>query len=71
MDDALLNCLTGVCCPPATQAEALADAMLMDGVCGEPDEAKQIAKWLLRHFDLAEAGTLAALKKSIARLARA
>lgn len=71
LDDDLLNCMTAVCCPPAAQAQALSEAMLSDGVCGEPAEAKRIAKWMIKHFDFAEAGTLAPLKKSIVRLAKA
>ena len=71
MDDALLNCMTGVCCPPAAQIEALGGAMVSEGICREPAEAQRVAAWLLKHFDLAEAGTLTKLKKSIARLAKA
>jgi hypothetical protein len=70
MDDALLNCMTGVCCPPQAQAAALAGALVADGVCRERGEADAVAHWLLKHFDLAEAGTLGPLKKSIARLAK-
>jgi hypothetical protein len=71
MDDALLNCMTGVCCPPAAQATALAEAMVKEGVCGEPNEAHEIAKWMIKHFDFAEAGTLAPLRASILRLHKA
>jgi hypothetical protein len=71
MDDALLNCMTGVCCPPAAQAEALAGALVKDGVCTEHAEAKRVAQWMVKHFDFAEAGTLKPLKESIRRLAKA
>jgi len=71
MDDALLNCMTGVCCPPAAQAIALAEALVKDGICTENDEAKAVAKWMIHHFDFAPAGTLRPLAAAIARLAKA
>ena len=70
MDDALLNCMTGVCCPPSAQATALAVWMVSEGLCSEP-YATKIAKRLVKEFDFAETGTLAPMKKSIARLAKA
>ncbi len=71
MDDALLNCMTGVCCPQAAQVIALAEALVKDGVCAEPDEAKAVAKWFVHHFDFAPAGTLRPLTAAIARIAKA
>jgi hypothetical protein len=71
MDDALLNCMTAVCCPPPAQAEALAQGMVKDGVCREIEEARAVSRWMVKHFDFAEAGTLKPLKESIRRLAKA
>lgn len=67
--DPFLNCVTGVCCPPEEQRKALAKGLVE--YCGmKHAEAVSVAEWLLNTFDLAEAGTLAAFKASIARLAR-
>jgi hypothetical protein len=70
MDDALLNCMTGVCCPPVAQAAALARWMVAEGLCAEP-YATTISQRLVKEFDFAEAGTLAPLRKSIVRLHKA
>lgn len=68
--DPILNCITGVCCPPAEQRKALAKALVE--YCGMAhDAAVPVANWMLDTFDLAEAGTLSALKASIVRLHRA
>jgi hypothetical protein len=71
MDDALLNCMTGVCCPLAAQAEALAQAMVKDGVCREMAEARAMSHWMVKHFDLAQKGALRPLVESVLRLAKA
>ncbi len=71
MDDALLNCATGVCCPPEAQAIALGDALVSAGVCNEIDEARAIAGWFVKHFDFAPAGTLKPLVKAIVKLHKA
>lgn len=71
MDDALLNCMTGVCCPPAAQALALSRWMLSEGLCSEPAEAKKIADRLVKEFDFAPAGALRPLTAAIARIAKA
>lgn len=70
--DPILNCLTGVCCPPDS-AEQLASAtkfMMEYGGCTDHAVAEKCAAAMLKHFDLAEKGTLTAFKASIARLAR-
>lgn len=66
-------CILGVCCPPGSeaQANALASELVKDGICSENPEANKVARWVLKHFDLAPAGTLTDLKKQIARLAKA
>jgi hypothetical protein len=69
--DPVKNCLLEVCCGPSDAAASFAEAMVTDGVCGERDEADRIARWVYKHFDLAERGTLTAFKKSIARVAKA
>lgn len=65
------NCVIELCCGTANAVETMASQMVSDGVCAEADEAKRIAKWIYKHFDLAERGTLTAFKKSIARLVKA
>ncbi len=58
-------CILGVCCPTTDeQATALATEMSTD--LHMPNEhAAPIAKWLLTHFDLAPAGTLAPYRNAI------
>lgn len=71
MDDALLNCMTGVCCPAAeAQEEAHVKALLKHGVCSEPEEAKRIARFYTKHFDFAEKGTLMLFVRSVQRLSK-
>lgn len=64
-------CILQVCCPPGSQAsvDALAREMLKDGVC-DAEYAPTVAAWVMKHFDLAPAGSLSAFKGEIARLAR-
>lgn len=65
-------CILGVCCPPRSQeqADALAHEMVVDRVCVDQKDARRVAKWMLKHFDLAPQGTLAPLVREIARMAR-
>lgn len=64
-------CILGVCCPPLSQQQedALVTEMVHDLHC-TPEEARRHAQWTLKHFDLAPAGTLTALKEAIAKMAR-
>lgn len=84
MDDAMLNCVLGVCCPPAQQAQALASAMASAGVFASLDagavtaakashdaHCEAAAAWVLKHFDLAEKGTLKPLRESWKRVQQA
>lgn len=71
MSDPQKNCVLEICCGASNANEMLTSLLVEDGVCAEPDEAKRVAKWVNKHFDLAEKGTLTAFKKSIARLAKA
>jgi len=66
-------CILGVCCPPgsAEQVDALASELVKGKVCSENPEAHKVAVWMLKHFDLAPAGTLTEFKKQIARMAKA
>lgn len=67
MDDALLNCMTGVCCPPAAQALALAEWMVREyGI--DRHAAKACAEAMVEHFDFAEKGALRPLVESVLRL---
>jgi len=70
-DPVLLNCVLAVCCDPFSdnQRRALTSMLVEDGICKD-DEAAKVAAWVLKKFDLAEAGTLTELKASIAKLAR-
>jgi hypothetical protein len=65
-------CILGVCCPPLSseQTDALARELVKDRVCAEMVDAKRIARWTLKHFDLAPAGSLVALKSALAGLVR-
>ena len=78
-------CILGICCPPgsAKQAEALAKEMAKDmrngadAFSSDSFSAVEIEKfsqwasaWTLKHFDLAEAGTLQPLVQAIANRAR-
>lgn len=65
-------CILGICCPPnsARQREALEKELLADGVCENEAHAKKVATFVLKHFDLAPAGSLSTLKASIAEMAR-
>lgn len=60
-------CILGVCCPPGSQeqVDALAAEMEKDGV-GD----RKTAAWVLKHFDLAPAGSLAQFKNDVAKMAR-
>jgi hypothetical protein len=64
-------CILGVCCPPgsAAQEEALSKELVKDGVC-EAEYAPKVASWILKHFDLAEAGTLRPFVASILKHAK-
>ena len=71
-------CILQVCCPPEERAAALAKEMKKDGIGNkdemltevEADKARQeFANYVFKNFDLAPAGTLAPLVKSIADVA--
>jgi len=65
-------CILGVCCPPGSEAQAasLAKEMVKDGVCSENPEAQRVAAWVLKHFDLAPAGTLTQFKHAIVQVVK-
>jgi hypothetical protein len=64
-------CILGVCCPPGSEAQsaALAKELTNDMVCSDT-EARVVAAWLLKHFDLAPKGTVAPIITEIAKMAR-
>lgn len=64
------NCILEICCRQGSTAslDALTDQIVEDLDC-EPSEARKHATWMKKHFDLAPAGTLGALKQAIAKLA--
>ena len=72
MDDVILNCLIEVCCEAGSekQLDIFAGYMAKEMGC-KPQDARPYAAWVLANFDLAEKGTLAPLKASIARVAKA
>jgi hypothetical protein len=74
MDDAYLNCLMSVCCPPFSedQVEAFVKVMkvaLPEECKIEDDSVRELARVLFKHFELAPAGSLTEFKATIARLA--
>ena len=69
--DPILNCVLEVCCDASSEAqyEALAQ-MLTHDLGPAPHKPEAVATWVLQHFDLAPKGSLSALKREVARLAR-
>ena len=65
--DPILNCLTGVCCPPEQRERVMAKALMEYCGCDE-GTAQRVGAWILATFDLAEKGTLESFVKSIVRL---
>ena len=65
-------CILGICCPPGSDAQraALEKELLADDVCENAAHARKVATFVLKHFDLAPAGSLKAFKDSIAKMAR-
>jgi hypothetical protein len=67
MDDALLNCLTGACCPPGARQAALTKYLSQF----MPEQYAAIAATqVLTNVDLAPKGTMQPLIQEVARLAR-
>jgi len=58
-------CILQICCPPPEAAATLAAAMMKDGI--DEEYARQCAKWIYKHFDLAPHGTLQPFKDAIAK----
>lgn len=69
MGDPILNCLTTACCPPEQRQEVLAKWLVANSTI-QAVQANDVAALILKHFDLAPAGTLTPLVQEIARLAR-
>ncbi len=65
--DPILNCLTGVCCPPEERQRVMVKALMEYCKC-DASTAASVGSWILGTFDLAEKGTLEAFVKSIVRL---
>ncbi len=65
--DPILNCLTGVCCPPEQRLRVMTKALMEYCGCDEATGAR-VGAWILTTFDLAEKGTLEKLVQSIVRL---
>lgn len=71
MSNGEVNCILQVCCPAGSVQAVDALAAHLAGAIGCAEaEARPYAQCVIEHFDLAEKGTLAPLKASIARLAR-
>jgi|GEM_PF-2759994 len=68
MSNGAQNCALEICCPPGSleAQKALVTLMVRDGI--ERKYAEDCATWILRHYDLAERGTLKELKASIVRV---
>lgn len=63
-------CILGICCPPQSDAQrdALASELEKEGLTRS--DAEKASAAILKHFDLAPAGSLARFKADIARMAR-
>lgn len=66
MDDPILCCLAGVCCPPLKRSETIA-AYIADLTGADEAHSRMLADDLIRKFD---ESSLGALIKSIAENAR-
>ena len=68
------NCLLGVCCPPRSAAakQALTDEIVAGLNLSSENawSAKEVAEWLLDHYDLMPLESTDKLKDAIATLAR-
>ena len=66
------NCILWICCPPYSEesVKALAYEMAEMKLEGFTGDYENIARWVMKNFDLAPAGSLQAFKDEIARLAR-
>jgi len=71
------NCILEVCCPADATTNAAspnAHAALSKHLCDEcdltPADADAVAAYIYKHFDLAERGTLRALKASVVRVSK-
>lgn len=69
MSNGSANCLLLVCCDEPSARKKFADILAADKNISR-EYAEKCADWVYEHFDLAEKGTLAPFKKSIAKLAR-
>ena len=58
--DPITCCLLGICCPPEEQEQALTALFQAQTHMGA-DHAREAAKVLMAHFDLAPSGTLTTL----------
>lgn len=66
-------CILGICCPPQQRAAALAKELCHDldsPLCGDPEQAAQVAEYIFKHFDLAPAGKLQPMVAAVAALAK-
>lgn len=68
--DPILNCILAVCCPPASTTQQTALAMFLSSHGVDTAASAACASVILKHFDLAPAGSLQAFKDAIATLAR-
>lgn len=70
MSNGAQNCALEICCAPgsAEAVKALASLIVKDYPQVPELYAEQAAAWILKHFDLAERGTLAPLKASIVKV---
>ena len=74
-NDQQANCVLEVCCPDdaagqAKQVRALTAVAQHALPFLSHDEAKDVAEWIARNWDLAPKGTLYDFKQAIAKLAR-
>ncbi len=70
MSNGAQNCALEICCPPGSRDAVMALAkMIREDYPEVPQKyAEQAADWILKKFDLAERGTLAAFKASVVKV---
>ena len=67
--DPITCCLLGICCPPEEQETALT-AFFVEHTHMGSEHAAEAAKAVMKHFDLAPAGTLTEFTASIVEMIR-
>lgn len=70
MSNGKVCCALGVCCKSAAEQEDALVEEMTHGLGCDHDEARRHARWMLKEYDLAPAGTLRPLIRAVAEMAR-